>query len=441
MSKEGYCLVLGGGGAKGVYHAGVWQALRELRVPISAVVGNSVGALVAGFIAQNNIKGLDSVMANIGLNDLVSIPDKLVIDGEFKLTRSNFKEFISFRKQIFEKKGLDTSPLKKILNNHLDESKLRSLGIDLGVVTYSLSSFKPIEIFVDQMPEGTVLDYLLASATLPGFSATEINEKKYIDGGVHDNIPFAMAKNRGYKRIIVSDISGLGIKRRPEITGVTTVYIKNSIDMGGVLDFSKSFLVKYRYLGYLDTLKAFGKLNGHSYFIAPDIEIQEKIEKKLETAAVKKTVYSLLGKRADNNQQPDMAARLLLPPKMRCSKDLVYSLADCAASALIIERVKLYRFEDLIKEIELKAANVDFRIKKLKKAITGRELRSLIRQIKKISKQGIGLSDIQNCPWFYYRIVSDIVPEPLRPVLFSSITALYPETASCALFLKIIGKM
>lgn len=41
---ENYGLVLAGGGCKGVYQIGVWRALREMGVSITAVVGTSVGA-------------------------------------------------------------------------------------------------------------------------------------------------------------------------------------------------------------------------------------------------------------------------------------------------------------------------------------------------------------------------------------------------------------
>ncbi len=44
-------LVLGGGGIRGVAHAGVWQALTEADVPIAGMVGTSIGALVGGCIA------------------------------------------------------------------------------------------------------------------------------------------------------------------------------------------------------------------------------------------------------------------------------------------------------------------------------------------------------------------------------------------------------
>ena len=36
---SGYCLVLSGGGAKGVYHIGVWRALKELGIGVDAFVG------------------------------------------------------------------------------------------------------------------------------------------------------------------------------------------------------------------------------------------------------------------------------------------------------------------------------------------------------------------------------------------------------------------
>ena len=45
--SESYVLVLSGGGAKGVYHVGVWKALREMGVEVEAFVGSSVGAVTA----------------------------------------------------------------------------------------------------------------------------------------------------------------------------------------------------------------------------------------------------------------------------------------------------------------------------------------------------------------------------------------------------------
>ncbi|RKX97983.1 MAG: hypothetical protein DRZ90_04450, partial [Spirochaetes bacterium] len=62
MENNHYCLVLSGGGAKGVYHIGVWKALKELGIQVDAFIGNSIGAVISAFLAQ----GLDEVLEVIG---------------------------------------------------------------------------------------------------------------------------------------------------------------------------------------------------------------------------------------------------------------------------------------------------------------------------------------------------------------------------------------
>ncbi|MDA3901725.1 MAG: patatin-like phospholipase family protein [Spirochaetes bacterium] len=436
--KDGYCLVLGGGGAKGVYHEGAWRALRELEIPVTAVVGNSVGAVIAGFIAQNNHRGLSKVVDNIGIDNLVSFPQDLVVDGEFKLTRSNFSAFDKFRKKVFQKRGLDTSPLKKLLHDNLSEKKLRDSGIDLGVVTYKLSDLKPLEIFIDQMEPGTVLGFLQASATLPGFAATEINQKKFIDGGVHDNVPFAMAKSRGYKKIIVIDISGLGMNKRPDIIGTETVYIKNSINMGGVLDFDKQFLRDYRQLGYLDTLKAFGALVGIRYSFSSNPALCKKLLELLNEPSIIRKIGRLSGKKTDTPQAALFALRSLLPTEMRHHKSIIHALADCSASALLLPRIRLYSFEELIQAISEGSVYVKKQVRSIKKAVTKKQIRSLIRQLKKIAKKGDSLSATGKSPFFYDQIIQLFLTDQLRKVPLASLKALHPEIIPCGIFLDLL---
>ncbi|MGI9221703.1 MAG: patatin-like phospholipase family protein, partial [Woeseiaceae bacterium] len=45
-------LVLGGGGARGAAHIGVLQELERLRVPVDAIAGTSMGAIVGGLYAS-----------------------------------------------------------------------------------------------------------------------------------------------------------------------------------------------------------------------------------------------------------------------------------------------------------------------------------------------------------------------------------------------------
>src|SRR6202049_5280690 len=46
------CLVLSGGGARGVAHIGVLKVLEELKIPIDCIAGTSMGAIVGGLYAS-----------------------------------------------------------------------------------------------------------------------------------------------------------------------------------------------------------------------------------------------------------------------------------------------------------------------------------------------------------------------------------------------------
>ncbi|HEV3285536.1 MAG TPA: patatin-like phospholipase family protein, partial [Steroidobacteraceae bacterium] len=45
-------LVLSGGGARGAAHVGVLKVLEDLRVPVDAIAGTSMGAVVGGLYAS-----------------------------------------------------------------------------------------------------------------------------------------------------------------------------------------------------------------------------------------------------------------------------------------------------------------------------------------------------------------------------------------------------
>lgn len=225
-------------------------------------------------------------------------------------------------------RGLDTGPLRSLLSSKLDEATLRKSGRDLGIITVNLSDLEPREVFIEEMEEGQVADYLMASAAFPGFEQPVIAGKKYVDGGVYDNIPYAMARRRGYRRIIVSDISGKGRNRKPDISGSMTIYIRNSIGMGGTLDFNRRFLDDFNLLGWLDTMRCFGRFVGYSYFVeAGGSEGSERDFLSTPLAA----------------RRPAPA----VPEEMCHDRRLLLRYLECAASVLEVERVKPYTYASL----------------------------------------------------------------------------------------------
>ena len=55
-SKEKLALVLAGGGARGAYEVGVWQAMSELGMEIDIVTGSSVGSINGAMVCQGDLE-------------------------------------------------------------------------------------------------------------------------------------------------------------------------------------------------------------------------------------------------------------------------------------------------------------------------------------------------------------------------------------------------
>lgn len=264
---RGYCLVLSGGGAKGVYHLGVWKALKELGIGVEAVVGTSIGALAGALMVQGADDALEVIVGSLSLEMVVDLPPDLLHEGRLRLDKRALAAAQDVLQRAIDRGGLDTGPLRRLLGQAIDESAIRRSGLDLGLVTVNLGDFSPRELFLDQIEPGRLVDYLMASAAFPGFELPEISGQKFLDGGLWDNVPYAAARNRGHRRLIVSDARGLGLNRRPEIAGTVTALVQASVPMGGVFDFDRKFLDAYQHLGYLDTLRTFGWLGGRWYFL------------------------------------------------------------------------------------------------------------------------------------------------------------------------------
>ena len=86
---EPFCLVLSGGGAKGVYHIGVWRALKELGIRVDAFVGASIGAAIAALLAQGADEELEAIGASITLANVVALPEGLTEGGELRLDKKS----------------------------------------------------------------------------------------------------------------------------------------------------------------------------------------------------------------------------------------------------------------------------------------------------------------------------------------------------------------
>ena len=68
-------LVLSGGGSRGAYECGAWQALRELNVRLDGVYGTSIGALNAALVAQGDLDAALDLWNNISIRQIVAVDE------------------------------------------------------------------------------------------------------------------------------------------------------------------------------------------------------------------------------------------------------------------------------------------------------------------------------------------------------------------------------
>ena len=250
-----YGLVLSGGGVRGAYHVGVWNAICEMGIEISAIAGTSIGAINgAMFISDKN--AAEKLWNKIAVEDIVKLSGNMAKDGNL----FNIKNITKLVKEIEENGGLDTSPLEDLLHEVIDEDRVRNSPIDFGCSMYSIDERKEINISKNDMENGRLVDYLMASACLVGFKVREINSKRYIDGGISNNMPVDIIIDKGIRDIITVDVKGIGVKKDTDTTGCNIINIESKHKLTGTMDFDVDGIKQYIREGDNDCINAFGRL-------------------------------------------------------------------------------------------------------------------------------------------------------------------------------------
>ena len=348
-----YGLVLGGGGARGSYEVGVWKALREMNIPLCAVVGTSVGALNGAIVVQDEFEKAAHLWCNITFEHVVKV-QRAIENIEQK--EMSFKTKFNTIMNAFFDGGLDTAPLKKLLQDTIDEEKIRKSPIDFGVVTFSVTDFEPVSIFKKDIPQGKIVDYLLASACLPIFKRQQIGNKAFLDGGFYNNIPANMLTEKGIKDLVVVDIAGPGFVQKVNAKEHNMIYIKNKKPLGGILAFNSQRAIKNMEMGYKDALKKFGNLTGTKYYIIPCMD-----GCKIEYGEWKK-IYHILGMTPDGRILLDnriikerIKGTLLEYSVGKLTEHSAFmAMAEITAEQLKINTQEIYTIEELLNEIQQK---------------------------------------------------------------------------------------
>lgn len=261
-------LVFSGGGGKGGYQIGAWKAVREIGFVPDMVIGTSVGALNGALVAMDKFDEALDIWENMSMERVFTKFAENTAQKDIDI-----EEKVSLLAlEVIKNKGAEIGPLQDLVYSMMDEKLMRSSSVRFGLVTTKFPNLKAVELFVEDMPQNTIADYILASAACFPFVKTKrIGEMSFIDGGYTENMPIRMAIEAGATEIVVVDISS-----NPDLMIVnddaTIHYIRSKalsgegqFNMSKMLMFDKDLSKKYMAHAYLDTLKEFGALDGYLY--------------------------------------------------------------------------------------------------------------------------------------------------------------------------------
>ena len=291
-------LVLEGGGTKGAYQIGAYEALRDLGIKITGIAGTSIGALNGAFIAQGDFESMKDIWVNYDYKSFMNIDeDTYERYKNIEMKAKNLHDVVDLMNKARKKQGIDITPLRKLLEEKINEDKIRKSNIDFGITTaYWDGKIFPQLLYVEDIPRGRLVDYLIASASLPIFDLDKLDDKLYLDGMFSDNIPINMLAQRGYDDIVVIRLVDdfLGKRIINKYNNLNLKVIVPSQSLGGSLNKDKDHMESNIKLGYLDTMKAYKRYDGVKYFFNLDCKYNEDYCFKKISSLSEDTINDLL---------------------------------------------------------------------------------------------------------------------------------------------------
>jgi len=203
-------LVLSGGGAKGFAHIGALKVLEEAGVRIDYIGGTSMGAIIGSLYSSGYTAiELDSLVTAFDLNELMQ--DKLPRRSKSIYQKENTEKYAlslpikdgGILLPTALSKGQNVFNLLSQLTEHVHHiNDFSELPIPFFCVATNLENGK-----AEILEDGFLPEAVRASGSFPTLlDPVEINGKLLTDGGVTNNFPVDIMKERGVDIIIGIDV-------------------------------------------------------------------------------------------------------------------------------------------------------------------------------------------------------------------------------------------
>ncbi|MGD8326570.1 MAG: patatin-like phospholipase family protein [Sphingomonadales bacterium] len=178
MTKIG--LALGGGAALGWAHIGVIRTLYNESIPIHAVAGTSIGAVVGAAIVEDKLDHLEELARNVKVATILRFLDPSFKRGSMLGGRTVMAE----------------------LRRHFGAARIEDMAIPFCAVAADLVSGQEI-----WLKDGPIVDAVRSSISLPGLFAP-VHRGPYIlaDGGLINPVPVNAARSLGVDKVIAVNL-------------------------------------------------------------------------------------------------------------------------------------------------------------------------------------------------------------------------------------------
>ena len=221
-------LVLGGGGARGAAHIGVLKELERMHVPIDAIAGTSMGAIVGGLYATGmSADELETLVGSLDWADTLSDePDRA--DRSFRRKQDDAEAPIDLElglrgtQLVLPKGAIHGQKLDMLLRElTLGASQVEDfdeLPIPLRVIA---SDIERGEAYV--MSKGDLAKSIRASMSVPAvLSPVTIDGRLLVDGGLVGNLPINVMQAMDVDVVIAVDVE-FPLYKREELESALTI--------------------------------------------------------------------------------------------------------------------------------------------------------------------------------------------------------------------------
>jgi NTE family protein len=207
-------LVLSGGGVRGMAHVGAWQAVREAGIEVSAIVGTSIGALVA---------------ACLGAGDSYEVLRQKALAFK-KQDIALLNRWVVLLNGIRQPSVFRGDTIQAYVDAVVPAVDFEDLAIPVAINAVDLGSGAEVWFGAGGRSDVALKDAVKASCALPVFYPPfPMGAGQFVDGGVLDPLPLEHAAALGAERIIAIDVSGGGSRDAQDVVAAGLVAIHHRI--------------------------------------------------------------------------------------------------------------------------------------------------------------------------------------------------------------------